>query len=339
MDIAKDLKDQFGDNIKFDFPLAKISTIRIGGPAKYFLTVYNREDLIRALRFAQNNNLNYFIVGLSSNIIFSDLGFAGVVIKNEACDVVSEGNIVVADSGIPLARLIRKLAEKNLGGLEFLTGIPGTLGGAVYGNAGAYGRNISELVDSLVVLDTDGKIKHIQKKQLEFNYRSSIFKEKVKNKKDKYFRPAILTVKLKVARNNKDAILRLINNFLKMRKNKYPKGYSVGSVFKNVEVAKHPAIDDVLKSYIFDEKLPAGVLLENIGAKKMRQGAIYVPQEHANFIINKGSGTAFDFQQLIENLKQKVYEEYGIVLEEEIEYVGQITKRKTSIWEKLKNRF
>ena len=316
--------------------LSSYTRFGLGGPADCFLETPEEAEFVAALRETPPPVL---VLGGGTNLIVSDSGFRGAVLRYTGHAIWSQGGEVHAQAGAVLQDLVDHALDHALQGLETLAGIPGWVGAAVYGNAGAYGRNISELVDSLVVLDTDGKIKHIQKKQLEFNYRSSIFKEKVKNKKDKYFRPAILTVKLKVARNNKDAILRLINNFLKMRKNKYPKGYSVGSVFKNVEVAKHPAIDDALKSYIFDEKLPAGVLLENIGAKKMRQGAIYVPQEHANFIINKGSGTAFDFQQLIENLKQKVYEEYGIVLEEEIEYVGQITKSKTSIWEKIKKKF
>lgn len=333
MDIEKKL-EKLGE-LKRDEKLSKHTTFRIGGPAKHFITIKKLGNLVETVQFALKNNIAYIILGGGSNIIFSDDGFNGIIIKNEASDLVFGKSSAVSEAGIALYQLIRKLAESNLGGLEFLSGIPGTLGGAIYGNAGAYGKSLSDIVENCTILDIDGKVKQYSNKKMEFVYRSSFLKTGFKNK---YRKPVILSSQIKINPSPKEAILRLYSNYIKIRAKKIPKNHSAGSFFKNLEVKKLKDKNNPQLKYLeIEGKIPAGLLIEKSGAKGLKVGKAEVSNIHANFIINKGRARAYDIKILSRQVKEKVAERFQIVLKEEVEFVGPI-KEKPKIWSKFLKR-
>lgn len=325
---------KFGD-YKRKETLKRHTTIKIGGPAKYYLVIKETQKLIQAVKFALKNNLAYFVIGEGSNLIFSDAGFNGLVIKNETANLVFEKSSAVSDSGITLFRLIRKLAEFNLGGLEFLSGIPGTLGGAIYGNAGAYGKNISDIIENCTILDIDGEIKQFSNQQMGFGYRTSFLKTGFKNQ---FRKPVIISAQIKISPSPKEAILRLVANFHKIRTKKIPQGFSAGCLFKNLEVKNLPNLENSqLKYLITENKIPAGLLIEKAGGKDLKVGKAEVSKLHANFIINKSRAHAFEVKLLAEKIKEAVKSRFDINLESEVEFVGTIQENK-KIWQKLFKR-
>lgn len=311
--MLKILKQKTGLEVKENVPLKNLTTIGIGGNARYFIEAHDVHELLAAAKAVTELKMNYFILGGGSNIIVSDSGFEGVVIKNESGDVSIESNEAVVDSGIQLSVLIRKLAELDFGGLEFMMGIPGTLGGAVVNNAGAFGDTISNHLKSITMLDQEGEVRIVLKEDLKFSYRSSLFKQSSGQKK-----VIILRVRLILRQGAREEIARKINNYLRLRKDQ-PKGMTCGSYFKN---SKIEIIEESWKPVIKDGRVPAGYLLEQINAKNRREGGVFVSPKHANWIINSGKGKAEEVRNLAESLKKDVDRKFGINLEEEVEYIG-----------------
>lgn len=300
-----------------DEPLKNHTSIRVGGEASYFVVVKNIKQLMDAVRSCMELKIPYFILGGGSNVIASDNGFKGMVIRNESGEMATEGTELVVGSGIALPVLVRKMAELDFGGLEFLAGIPGTLGGAVVNNAGAFGDEIGNHIKSVIVLDPTGEVRVVLNEYLGFGYRESIFK----NEKDVKERGVILRVRLNVRRGMREEIIRKIENYLRLRK-KQPKGYSCGSFFKNPKMPGGK-IEKDWQGLIKDGRAPAGYLLERVGAKEMKEGGSCVAKEHANWIINpKGRATAVEIKKIADELKKRVSKKYGIKLEEEVEYLG-----------------
>ncbi|MCD6421765.1 UDP-N-acetylmuramate dehydrogenase [bacterium] len=301
-DLVEELKKEF-PQLKTNFPLAKISFLRIGGRADFYLEVSQREELIKAVKFARLLCVPHLIIGGASNVLFSDEGFRGWVIKNSYQHLELFGeNKVWAGSGVPLLALIKQLAEFNLGGLEFLAGIPGTLGGAVVNNAGAFSREIKEVVEGVRVLDEEGKEQFWSRAELRFGYRTSCFKH-LPSKSNFLKYPVILEVLLTLVPKSREEVLRLINSYIGIRTKKQPQEPSLGCVFKN------------------PENQPAGMLLDKAGLKGKRKGRIKISEKHANFFVNLGRGKAQDYLALIQEAKQAVKEKFGILLEEEIEII------------------
>ena len=305
------LRQEFGLELKMNIVLKDYDSIGVGGVADYFLVVNKIDDLIKAASIAYKLNIPYIVIGGGYNIVPSDSGFPGLVIKNECSNMAfsGENSQVIVDSGLPLAKLINISAGKEFGGLEFLFGIPGTVGGAVYGNAGAFSYEIGDFVKSVILLmPVDGEMSIVKKNPqwMEFAYRTSKLKKDYSSQK---FKPIILTVKLQLVKRRRDEILGLMQENLNIKKEKQPLNEkSAGSFFKNIdETPEHSA----------------GYLLDKIGAKKMRIGGATFSKKHANFLINQKKANADDIRRLADKARAAVKEKFDLELEEEVEYIGK----------------
>jgi UDP-N-acetylmuramate dehydrogenase len=308
--------------IKEKIPLKEYTTFKIGGPARYFFVAKSKEDLKNAILWAKKKKLPFFILGGGSNVLFSDKGFKGLVIKiqNSNLKIQNENSKfkIICGAGVPLMKLVFKSSEIGATGLENLAGIPGTLGGAIWGNAGAFGREIGDLVEEVKVLEVQGsrlKVKRLKNNDCEFGYRDSIFKRK-KNL-------IILEATLKLKRGKRKEIEEKIKEILRLRKEKQPLEFpSAGSVFKNVPIKKVPKkIREKFREKIKDGFLPAGVLIETAGLKGYQVGGAKISEKHANFILNVKNAKAKDVFVLIKKIKEEIKEKFGIKLKEEIELV------------------
>jgi len=277
--------------------LRDYTTFKIGGAAKYFFIAKKKKDVALALSWAKRHNLPFFILGGGGNTLVGDKGYQGLVIKMELENYRLERNIVFVEAGVVLNQLAKIAADDSLSGLEWAVGIPGTVGGAIWGNCGAFGESISDTVQEIEIFDVlEGKMKVLKKKDCKFNYRTSIFKKK------KNF--IILSAKLKLKKEDKNKIEEKIEKNLEYRKKTQPSLPSAGSVFKNP------------KGFF------AAKLIAECGLKGKRIGKAKISEQHANFILNLGKASANDIKKLIKLVKQKVKDRFGITLEEEICYLN-----------------
>lgn len=286
-------------DIKENEPLSKHSTYKIGGQAKYFVVVKTKDDILEAIDFARQKKLSFFLSGGGSNILFSDKGYNGVIIKIQLGGFKIDGCNITAEGGVPLSQLVSASIDNHLTGLEWGVGIPGTIGGAVNGNAGAYGKSISDNIEGIVVLGENGKEKRYLKEECDFKYRRSKFK-KIDNKE------IIVEVCLKLEKGDKEKSREQIKDILTRRKGKIPPQPSAGCVFKNIKSENGRLVAAV------------GSLVEQCGLKGQRVGGAEIPMLHGNYIVNAGGATAKDVAALINLCKQKVKEKFNIDLEEEI---------------------
>lgn len=303
------------------------TTIKTGGVADFYFEAKTIDELVAAVKAAQEIDIPYFILGWGSNIIFSDYGFPGLVIKNSTSNIsfmVAESQVIV-DSGVPISKLILEETSRNLSGLEFLYGIPGTVGGAVYGNAGAYGSSIGDYVKSVTVLMPGKTVEETEITQqsaewLEFGYRNSKLK-KIKGQ----HKPIILTVKLQLAQNRQEEIMRRLKKYQEKRLSSQPAGNSCGSVFKNPipTELKDFSGSGTVNMPILPKERTAGYMLEKSGGKKLKTANARVSDKHANFVINSKNATSREVRQLIEEMRNAVKNKFDVELEEEVEYVGQ----------------
>jgi UDP-N-acetylmuramate dehydrogenase len=308
--------------IRKNVSLKNYSTFKIGGDAKYFTIVKTTKELLKAISFAKEKKIPFFILGGGSNVLFSDNGFEGLVIKiqNSNLKIQNENSKfkIICGAGFPLMKLVFKSSEIGATGLENLAGIPGTLGGAIWGNAGAFGREIGDLIEKVKALEVGSsklEIKELKKRDCKFGYRNSVFKKK-KNW-------IILEATLKLKKGNKKEIERKIKEILKSRKEKQPLEFpSAGSVFKNVPVKDLPKkIKEKFKDRIKNEFLPAGLLIDSAGLKGYQIGGAKISEKHANFIVNLGKAKAKEILELIKLIKMKVKRKFGVKLKEEIQII------------------
>jgi UDP-N-acetylmuramate dehydrogenase len=299
-------------------PLKEYTTFKIGGPARYFFVAKNKEDLKNAILWAKKKKLSFFILGGGSNVLFSDNGFNGLVIKMQNTKYKIRNTKIVAGAGVLLQKLVFKTAKKRLSGLENLAGIPGTLGGAIWGNAGAFKREIGDLVEEVRVLDVGTsklEVKKLKKEDCKFGYRNSIFKRR-KNW-------IILEATLKLERGKKKEIKEKIKEFLKLRKEKQPLEFpSAGSIFKNVPIEKvSKKIREKFKEKIKNGFLPAGALIDAARLKGLQIGGAKISEKQANFILNVKNAKAKDVFALIEKIKRDIKKKFGVKLKEEIKLI------------------
>lgn len=303
-----------------NFPLKNWVTMAVGGPAKYFTTVKSEGSLLRTLEFAGKNKLPWLTVGDGSNLIPNDAGFDGLIIRNKIVHLKRRGNLVIVGAGKNLLQFIFFLNRSSLAGLEKMAGIPGTVGGAIYGCAGAYGQ---EIKDHLIgIRFFDGKIfRWLSKKDCRFEYRSSIFK---KNKNW-----IIAAARFRFNNQNSNGLMETSRQIMKTRLLKYPAGLLCpGSFFKNIVLNKL-SIDlrkklaslagEKLKQW--HGKIPAGWLLEQVGAKGMAIGKIRIAEHHGNLIYNSGNAKSADIEKVAKILKNRVKRKFGVVLEEEVQFI------------------
>ena len=280
-------------------PMSKHSTFGIGGCAKILLLPRYKEEVKKILKYSKKNKIKIIFIGSGSNLLFSDDGFNGIVISLKKAfkklEVFDKGRIV-AGSGVILVKMVRKAINKNIKGLESLVGVPGTLGGALYMNAGAYGTEISKYFISARFLDMDGKEKIIKSKDVDFSYRKSTFPNNY----------ILIEAEFECQIGDIKKIIKNKNQFSKSRREKQPLQYpSAGSIFKN------PSL-----------KVAAGYLIDSAGLKGTQKGNAMISEKHANFIVNLGGASSDDVVYLIKLIKREVYKKFKINLELEVKLLG-----------------
>lgn len=282
--------------IKTNEDMSKHTSFKAGGKAKFYIKAKTVEDVINTVKISKENNIPIVVLGNGSNILFKDKEFNGVVLKIELDTLKIEENIITAEAGVKNAILGRKALDNNLQGFEFAAGIPGTIGGAIRMNAGAYGGEIKDIVQDVEYLDyEDLKIKKITNKECNFEYRHSVFCE---NKN------IILSATFKLENGIKEEIANRMNEFAKSRKEKQPLEYpSAGSTFKRGT--------DFITAKLIDE----------CGLKGYQIGGAQVSEKHAGFIINKENATAKDIIDLVEYVKKTVKEKTGKSIDLEVEII------------------
>ena len=307
-------------DFKRNYPLKDLTTIKIGGPAKYFLIARNEKNLIEAIKWVGKNKIKWYVVGEGSNLIFGDKGFNGLIIKNQIENFKKTDDKIHVGAGNNLLKVIHRLNKLGLAGMEKMAGIPGTVGGAIYGCAGAYGQEIKDCLVGVRIYD--GKaVKWISKNQCRFNYRESVFKIK----KDWI----ILEAEFKFKSGNSEKLINESEKIIKLREKKYWPGLLCsGSFFKNILIKniksaalRKKLIKKIDKDKIMFNKIPAGYILEAIGAKGMKCGGIKVAKHHGNLIYNSGKGKSSEILKLAKMLKTKVKRRFGLDLEEEVQFV------------------
>lgn len=308
-------------NIQENVLFKNYTTFRIGGPAKFFVEVKNEAELIEALQYARNNNLEFFIIGGGSNLLVSDKGFKGIVIqcKLTTYNLQLTTNTIETAAGVPLALVVNISAQNSLAGMEWAAGIPGTIGGAVRGNARAYGKNTGMAIESVKVLDmNDMQVKNFNKEECEFEYWGSIFKSKPNL--------IILSANFKFKPGNKEESQKIIRETVAKRIAAQPQGVgNPGSFFLNPLVSDQKLREEFERdrgTKCRGDNLPAGWIIERAGLKGRKIGGAMVSEKHANFIVNTGEATAEDVIMLVSLIKQQVRDKFGIELQGEVQYLG-----------------
>ena len=286
------------EDITVDSPMSEHIYFRVGGPADILVTPVNEEQVVNTLKLCREYNVPYFILGNGSNILVKDGGISGVVIKfNKLNKITTEGNCVTAQSGALLKDVSKAALENNLRGFEFACGIPGSIGGAVFMNAGAYDGEMAHVIKSARVIDENCNIKNLTKEELELGYRSSIVMKKGY---------VVIEATVELESGEYASIKDKIDDLTNRRESKQPLEYpSCGSVFKR-PVGHF-----------------AGQLISEAGLKGYRIGGVEVSEKHAGFMINVADGTAKDYEDLIESVIEKVKEHSGVTLEREVRILGE----------------
>ena len=302
-------------------PMSKHTTFKIGGPAQYFLTVDNVDKLPELLGFLDGEGIAWMMLGGGSNMLANDDGFDGVVIRVTDKSFSIDDEKVTAAAGMLTVALAQETVKAGLTGFEWGVGVPGTIGGAVRGNAGAMNGEMKDNVSSVDVY-RDGEVVTLSNEECAFGYRDSIFKH----------RPdVVLRATLALRKGDGDEAKKKMMECIKYRNETQPKGFaSTGCMFKNIDLdeeketlfRKHANLDDEkVKHFLKDKRVPAGWLVEQVGMKGKQQGGAMVSDIHGNFIVNDGKATATEVQTLVDEIKQRVYDTYGLTLEEEIHLV------------------
>jgi UDP-N-acetylmuramate dehydrogenase len=302
--------------VSVDTALARYTRFGIGGPADIYAETASVEAFMRALEVARASALDSMVMGGGTNLIVSDAGYRGIMLRFTASGLAAAREHVTADAGAGLQQLVDFTAARGLKGLETLAGIPGSVGAAVYGNAGAYGHSISERVESVRYFD-GAQVRLADNAGCQFQYRESIFK--------RHKEWVIFSTELRMEHGDAAELEKTAADIVRVRNEKFPVTMKcAGSIFKNLLLAElAPAVAAAVPAKVVREgKVPAAYFLEQVGAKGMRSGDIHVADYHANLIYNAGQGTARDLCALILDLKARVRARYGLELEEEVQYVG-----------------
>jgi UDP-N-acetylmuramate dehydrogenase len=302
------LRDAFGERLQENQPLAKFTSARLGGPADALITAENADQLADTAASLWQLEVPFMLLGGGSNLLVSDLGMRGVVVLNKANKVVFDNSKpgVTAESGKNFGSLARQAARKGFSGLEWAAGIPGTVGGAVVGNAGAHGGDTAGNLELAEVLHREEGRTTWKVERFDYGYRSSVLKEnKSPDQPRQQPQAVVLAASFNLEFGNAEEIQRVLDENLEFRRRSQPPGASMGSMFKN------PPGDY------------AGRLIEAAGLKGTRIGGAGISDVHANFFVNYGEACAADVYQLIQRARQEVKRQFGVALELEIEIVGE----------------
>lgn len=276
--------------------IAAHTHFRIGGPARFFVEPKNIEDILVALNFAEEKKLRWTVISGGSNVLVADQGYDGVFIKMRLKNISIDGDVINAESGVPMATVVAQSHSKGLSGMEWAIGIPGMVGGSIRGNAGCFGGDMSNHVKEVKIYDTKKKTFNIlTNRQCAFSYRESIFK--------RHPELIIISAKFLLTKDKGDARPQMLTFVSERNQSQAIGEQSAGCIFKN------------------PEGLSAGKIIEEAKLKNLEVGGAKVSHQHANFILNNNNATAENVLMLIKKIKQKIKKEKNILLQEEIEYV------------------
>ncbi|MDW8067589.1 MAG: UDP-N-acetylmuramate dehydrogenase [Anaerolineae bacterium] len=289
-----------GERARRDEPLAPYTAMRVGGPADLLVICRTTEEVVEAVQRAHAAGVPWRVLGGGCNVLVSDAGVRGLVVVNRADRTrIGADGTVWAEAGAPMAALARETVARGLAGLEWAAGLPGTVGGAVVGNAGAFGGDVASVLRSVTLLEPDGNVTERPAAWMEFAYRESRIKRTPSGE-----RPVVLAATFCLSPGDPSALAARVEEILAWRRTRHPSGATMGSTFKNPP-GNH-----------------AGRLIEAAGLKGYRIGGAMVSELHANFLINTGSATAADVRALIQYIQAEVERQFGIRLEPEVEFIG-----------------
>lgn len=320
------LREKLGDGARENEPLAPYTTFKIGGPAKYFFNATNSDELVKAIKVAEELKLDYFVLGGGSNILISDAGIDKFVIRQGNNNFSIEGEKIFCESGAEVIGVLDATLEAGLIGWAWAAGLPGTIGGAIRGNAGAYGEGMGDIINWVEVYQ-NGEIKKLTKEDMHFQYRHSIVKEEPM---------VILDCELELKRGDTTEDLKLVEQYNKKRRDTQPVPAdepNPGCAFKNINLSQvkidkekiFKALDITAEEWNEKTKfgkLPVGFLLEKMDLKGKEIGGAKVSEKHGAFIVNTGQAKAEHVIMLMSDLKMRVRNELGLGLEEEVQLVG-----------------
>ena len=287
------------DNVKLQEPMSKHTTFRIGGPADFYLCPQSTKEVQQTVQICKEENLPYFILGNGSNLLVSDKGYRGVIIQlwKNFSDISVKDCCITAKAGALLSKVAAEALEEGLTGMEFASGIPGTIGGAVFMNAGAYGGEMKDIIKEVKVLDDQGEIRVLSNEEMKLGYRTSIVKEKGYT---------VLSAVLQLKKGDVSVIRETMEDLKNRRTSKQPLDMpSAGSTFKRPE------------GYF------AGKLIMDSGLRGFSMGGAQVSEKHCGFVVNKGGATAEDVTALIREVQRRVKEKFGVELETEVRFLGE----------------
>ena len=286
------------EDIKIDEKLSQYVNFRVGGPADILLTPKNKEQILKTVNICNENNIPFYVIGNGSNLLVKDGGFRGVVISlTNVSNITVDGEVVEAECGAMLKKVSDKAVENSLTGFEFACGIPGTVGGAVFMNAGAYDGEMSQVIESADIINEKGEVKTLFNEDLELGYRSSLVMKKG------YI---VLSARFKLKKGTVKSIKDLVSDLTNKRESKQPLEYpSAGSTFKR------PV------GYF------AGKLIQDAGLKGYTVGGAAISEKHSGFVINKGGATAKDILDLIHHIQDEVKKQFGVELHTEVRIIGE----------------
>ena len=281
--------------VRYDEPLKNHTTFKIGGNCIALIEPREVSDIVETIKICRKNSIKFFVIGNGSNLLVPDEGYNGVIIKlkSKFSKIEVEGDYLIVNSGAKLSEVYTVAYENSLTGFEFASGIPGTIGGAIYMNAGAYGGEMKDIVESVEVLDLDNfELRELKNKELEFSYRKSIIQRR------NYI---VTTIKLKLQKGNKEKINAVYEDLRERRNSKQPLNFgSAGSTFKRPEGHF------------------ASKLIEDAGLKGYHINDAWVSEKHSGFIVNKGKASFKEVMELIEYVQKVVFEKFGVKLETEV---------------------
>ena len=306
-DVIKEIISLHLGKVLINEKLANHTTYRVGGKARCICIPKGTEELIKLLKIIKEKKINYFILGNGSNVLFSDNIYDGIIIKLDNFNKINiDKNIITVGAGYPLIKLSNDAMRNSLKGMEFMGGIPGTVGGAVFMNAGAYGEDTASIIKSVKIINSDLEVVDLSQKEMKYSYRTSILQD--------HLDYVCIEATFKLNPGNKDEIENIMKTRREQRKASQPLNYpSAGSVFRN------------------PEGMYAGKMIEDMGLKGFTIGKAMVSVKHANFIINTGNAKASDIKKIIDTIKVKALSKYNIRLRVEqrlINWVGVSEKDK-----------
>jgi len=310
-------------NLIKNVKLQKFTTFKIGGPAKYFVAIKNLKDIEETINLLEKEKIKFFILGGGSNVLFKDEGFDGLIIKSNLNYLNIFEDYFISGSGKLMKDVVDKVSRLGYSSLENFGGLPGTIGGAVRGNAGCFGSEIKDSILEVTAVNLKNKdIKIFKKEECEFEYRNSFFKKN----KDWFILEAKFIIK---ERKNPEELLKIIEERINYRKERHPIEYPcAGSVFKNIDFEKAPQRLKELaleKNVVKDDPfkiIPAGFVINEAGLTGKQIGGAKISEKHSNFIVNLGNAKAKDVLDLIDLIKEEVNKKFDVMLEEEIEIVS-----------------